>query len=50
MSQSGAASMPCVTSHVERLLSDEPTFELIIKARAGDGGAVDAILQRCLHH
>ncbi len=30
------------------LLSDEPTVELIIKARRGDGAALDAILQRCL--
>ena len=32
----------------ERLLSDEPTVELIVRARQGDRGAVDAILQRCL--
>jgi RNA polymerase sigma factor (sigma-70 family) len=30
------------------LLSDEPTVELIIKARRGDAAALDAILQRCL--
>lgn len=30
------------------LLSDEPTIELIIKAQAGDGDAVEALLQRCL--
>ena len=30
------------------LLSDEPTVELIIRARGGDQGAVEAILQRCL--
>lgn len=30
------------------LLSDEPTIELVIKARAGDRGAVEALLQRCL--
>jgi RNA polymerase sigma-70 factor, ECF subfamily len=30
------------------LLSDEPTIELIIRARAGDGMAVEALLQRCL--
>ena len=30
------------------LLSDEPTIELIIRARRGDHSAVDAILQRCL--
>lgn len=30
------------------LLSDEPTIELIIRARRGDSSAVEAILQRCL--
>jgi RNA polymerase sigma factor (sigma-70 family) len=30
------------------LLSDEPTVELIIRARTGDQSAVEAILQRCL--
>jgi RNA polymerase sigma factor (sigma-70 family) len=30
------------------LLSDEPTVELIIRARTGDQTAVEAILQRCL--
>lgn len=30
------------------LLSDEPTIELIIKARRGDQLAVEALLQRCL--
>jgi RNA polymerase sigma-70 factor (ECF subfamily) len=30
------------------LLSDEPTIELIIKARRGDAAALEAILQRCL--
>ena len=30
------------------LLSDEPTVELIKRARTGDSSAVDAILQRCL--
>ncbi len=30
------------------LLSDEPTVELILKARSGDPSAVNAILQRCL--
>jgi RNA polymerase sigma factor (sigma-70 family) len=35
-------------SHPETLLSDEPTIELVVKARAGDRGAVEALLQRCL--
>jgi RNA polymerase sigma-70 factor (ECF subfamily) len=30
------------------MLSDEPTIELVTRARAGDAGAVEAILQRCL--
>ena len=30
------------------LLSDEPTIELVIRARAGDRLAVEALLQRCL--
>ena len=30
------------------LLSDEPTMELIVRAKSGDGGATDALLQRCL--
>jgi RNA polymerase sigma-70 factor (ECF subfamily) len=30
------------------LLSDEPTIELVIKARGGDRSAVEALLQRCL--
>ena len=30
------------------LLSDEPTVELIMRARRGDSSAIDAILQRCL--
>jgi RNA polymerase sigma-70 factor (ECF subfamily) len=32
----------------EALLSDEPTIELVIRARSGDRMAVEAILQRCL--
>jgi len=34
--------------HDTTLLSDEPTVELIIRARRGDSSAVNAILQRCL--
>ena len=29
-------------------LSDEPTIELLVRAQAGDRGAVEALLQRCL--
>jgi RNA polymerase sigma-70 factor (ECF subfamily) len=34
--------------HPISLLSDQPTVELIIRARTGDSAAIDAILQRCL--
>ena len=30
------------------LLSDEPTIELVLRARQGDRNAVEALLQRCL--
>src|ERR1041385_4669679 len=33
---------------VDSLLSDEPTMELVVRAQAGDRGAVEALLQRCL--
>ena len=32
----------------ERLLSDEPTLELVVRARTGDRSAVEALLERCL--
>lgn len=48
MSQSTAVGEQFRAQHPEALLSDEPTVELIRKARCGDGGAVEAILQRCL--
>jgi len=32
----------------DSLLSDEPTIELVLRARAGDQVAVEALLQRCL--
>ena len=32
----------------DSLLSDEPTIELVLKARGGDRTAVQALLQRCL--
>ena len=32
----------------DALLSDEPTIELVVKARAGNREAVEALLQRCL--
>jgi RNA polymerase sigma-70 factor (ECF subfamily) len=33
---------------LDPLLSDEPTMELVVRARAGDRTAVEALLQRCL--
>ena len=38
----GGAAVP------DALLSDEPTIELVVKAREGDRQAVEALLQRCL--
>lgn len=32
----------------DSLLSDEPTIELVLKARNGDRSAMEALLQRCL--
>ena len=42
---------PSARKHAARadgLISDEPTIELVIKARDGDRLAVEALLQRCL--
>ena len=36
------------TAPLDPLLSDEPTLELVVRARAGDRMAVEALLQRCL--
>ena len=36
------------TGSGDSLLSDEPTIELVLKARGGDRRAVEALLQRCL--
>ncbi len=35
-------------SQSDALLSDEPTIELVVRARGGDRDAVEALLQRCL--
>lgn len=32
----------------ERLISDEPTMELVVRAKAGDRQAAEALLERCL--
>lgn len=39
---------PAVDAHSDTLLSDEPTLELVVRARGGDRAAVEALLQRCL--
>ena len=39
---------PQAEENRDPLLSDEPTIELVIRARAGDRQAVEALLQRCL--
>jgi len=39
---------PPTGEHLDPLLSDEPTMELVIRAREGDRMAVEALLQRCL--
>jgi len=41
--EAGLSAMPA-----DALLSDEPTIELVVKARGGDRLAVEALLQRCL--
>jgi RNA polymerase sigma-70 factor, ECF subfamily len=41
-------TVPPDPPHHDPLLSDEPTIELVIRARAGDRLAVEALLQRCL--
>ena len=42
------ATTPATAVAPEPMLSDEPTIELVIRARAGDRNAVEALLQRCL--
>jgi RNA polymerase sigma factor (sigma-70 family) len=48
MSLSTATNLRSRTAQGKRLLSDEPTVELVIKAREGNGEAAEAILERCL--
>jgi RNA polymerase sigma-70 factor (ECF subfamily) len=43
-----ARAMESAPRKDDGLLSDEPTIELVIKARDGDRQAVEALLQRCL--
>lgn len=40
--------MPTKTVRKTGLLSDEPTVELVRKARTGDAAALEALLERCL--
>jgi RNA polymerase sigma-70 factor (ECF subfamily) len=44
------AGLPAPSSkgYSDALLSDEPTIELVLRARGGDRAAVEALLQRCL--
>jgi RNA polymerase sigma-70 factor (ECF subfamily) len=48
--KSGDTDQPgsMVEGQTEPFLSDEPTIELVLKARGGDRTAVEALLQRCL--
>ena len=39
---------PPATSGAEVLLSDEPTIELVLRAREGNREAVEALLERCI--
>lgn len=43
-----ARHLPAADARRDGLLSDEPTMELVVRAQAGDRGAVEALLQRCL--
>ena len=42
------ATPPPARPRAEALLSDEPTIELVVRAREGNREAVEALLQRCL--
>jgi RNA polymerase sigma factor (sigma-70 family) len=44
----GDAPPPPDESRSEVLLSDEPTIELVVRAREGNREAVEALLQRCI--
>jgi RNA polymerase sigma-70 factor (ECF subfamily) len=52
----GQGAVPTSTRHAagaeetraDVLLSDEPTIELVVRAREGDRNAVEALLQRCV--
>ena len=44
----GQVAPKAAESEGPRLLSDEPTMELVIRARSGDRLATEALLERCL--
>jgi RNA polymerase sigma-70 factor (ECF subfamily) len=46
--QAPGGDQPQKWDHEDALLSDQPTIELVVRARAGDRMAVEALLQRCL--
>ena len=48
MSETRRPDSPGNDEILDPLLSDEPTIELVIRAREGDRLAVEALLQRCL--
>ena len=48
MSEPPPPEPAAMSALADALLSDEPTIELVVKARAGDRQAVEALLQRCL--
>src|SRR5437870_7597371 len=48
MTQSPMAFAQFAAQPVEASFSDQPTIELIVRARDGDTGALEAILHRCL--
>jgi RNA polymerase sigma-70 factor (ECF subfamily) len=43
-----SCSDPALEPVGSTLLSDEPTIELVVRARAGDRAATEALLERCL--
>ncbi|MBI2185912.1 MAG: sigma-70 family RNA polymerase sigma factor [Acidobacteria bacterium] len=48
MTERASRMSPADHRPADPLLSDEPTIELVIRARGGDRLAVEALLQRCL--
>lgn len=46
--ETDAPQIPGPDRHGDVLLSDEPTIELLVRARAGNREAAEALLQRCI--